>query len=115
MALTHERNKSSRTKRGCILCFNMGAASPTFAYIVVKHPGMYGNPHPVIKEVGLCFKHCKARTEKNQSGILDPEVGVWRKTMFGKMPEREGLYQLFGGPENYRLITGPSGKVPTWW
>ena len=115
MALTHERNKSARTRRGCILCYNMGAAAPTFAYIKVTFIPMYKNNNPVEKEIGLCFKHCTARTEKNPNGILDPEIGYWKKTPFGKMPEREGLYQLYGGPNNIRLITGAAGKIPLWW
>lgn len=113
MAFTHERNKSARTKRGCILCYNIGAASPTFAYITLSYIPMFRPSQKVEKEVGLCFKHLKPKTEKNPNGIIDPAFGEWKKTPFGKMPVREGLYQLVDN--NMKLVTGPAGQVPLWW
>lgn len=115
MALTHERNKNRNTRKGCILCYNTGSASPTYCYIEVEFIKMYGNPLPVVKQIGICFKHSKPKTEKNPNGILDVEVGNWIRTPFGKMAEREGVYQLVGGPKNFTLLTGPSGKIPSWW
>ena len=116
MALTHERNKSSRTRRGCILCYNIGAAAPAFCYITVNWIPMYqrGEKMAVVKEIPLCFGHAKPKTVKNPNGILDPEVGSWQRTPFGKMPYRDGNYQLVGGPQNLQLVTGAAGKVPTW-
>lgn len=115
MALTHERNKSPKTRRGCLLCYNIGAAAPTFAYITVTFIPMYRKVDPVQKEIGLCFRHCKPKTVSNPNGILDIEFGPWIKTPFGKMPIREEMYQLVGGPNNTTLLTGPSGKIPLWW
>jgi hypothetical protein len=114
MALTHERNKSSKTRRGCILCYNIGAAAPAFCYITVTWIPMYKKVDPVCKEIPLCFRHAKPKTESNPNGILDKEFGSWMKTPFGWLPYRDGNYQLVGGASNTQLVTGPSGKIPTW-
>lgn len=74
-----------------------------------------GEKLKVEKQIGLCWKHCQCKTERNPGGLLDPEVGIWNKSSFGKVPIKEELYQLVGGKTNYKLVTGPSGKIPSWW
>jgi hypothetical protein len=122
-----ERAKNWKARRGCIACHCIGAASPAFAYITVKYipRPKFLNPTDVTrltpevlsveKELGLCFKHCRQHTEKNPGALLDPEVGKWNKVFGQMMPIRDELYQLYGGPENTKIITGPAGQIPTWW
>ena len=115
--LTTSKVKDRRIKRrgGCILCYNMGGASLAFAWIDVEFQRISLNPYTVVKEVGLCFKHCQPKTTGNPSGILDLEGGVWKKTPFGMMPIRDEKYQIAGGPTNTTLVTGPAGMIPKWW
>ena len=118
--LTRMRNKSSRTKSGCILCYNMGAARKTYAYIHIKFPRHPQSKLEVEKEIGLCFTHCRARSESQKAGILDPEFGLWRhpftgaiKEGGGGVPIRDEVYVLLNN--DVSLLTGPSGKIPLWW
>lgn len=126
--ITGERAKNWKNKRGCIACHCIGAASPSFAYVTVNFiPKLVGflNPNAVCgekprvlsveKEIGLCYKHCRQHTEKNPGAMLDPEVGEWHKVFGQMLPVRDGLYALFGGPTNTKIITGPAGQIPTWW
>jgi hypothetical protein len=127
-------------KRPCILCYNMGAASVAYGWVTVRFIPMrrvaedapigpkgfdgMGWPKPVYelqdkvveKEVGLCWKHCQANTEKNTTGVLDREAGgEWIKTPWGAyIPVRDGHYCLIGGPDNCKIVIGPSGCVPKW-
>ncbi|MGD0511411.1 MAG: hypothetical protein ABSA33_06250 [Candidatus Micrarchaeaceae archaeon] len=124
-------------KRPCLACFNLGASSPAYAWITVKFPRMkrtqpeqqYGpvardkfnwpkahgplEEFTVEKEVGLCWKHCQCRSKGNPNGLLDRKAGgEWLKTLFGYIPVRDGHYVLVGGPENYQIVTGASGRIP---
>lgn len=107
--------KRFRSRKGCVLCHNMGAAAPAYCYVKVMVSPM-GSPMPFEKEVGVCFNHSKPQTEKNPMGILAFEKGDprWRKTPFGYMAIRDEVYDLVGGKTNTTIITGPSGKIPRW-
>jgi hypothetical protein len=96
-----------RTTSKCLLCFNMGAEVRAFGWVDIVLP------NGRVKEVGLCFKHLKPRTEKYPNGMIDPEHGEWKKTPFGKMPIRDEKYRLCN--DDSALITGVAGKVPKWW
>ena len=111
--LTSQRNKSSRTRKGCILCYNIGAAAPAFAYVRVSFPKNPWTKTLVEKELPLCFKHSTRRTESRPAGILDGEYGEWNKTPFGYIAIREEVYELANG--DVTLLTGSCGKIPLWW
>lgn len=125
--LTHQRNKSSRTKRGCIACYNIGAASRAFGYIDIQMPGMIDlktrTVQMVIKEIGLCFTHTR--------DLCDKKVGVWNKAAFNS-PIRDEKYVIrcphhrSDCPMDHtcpvedrkrftQILTGPAGNIPLWW
>ena len=125
--LTHERNKSSRTKRGCLACYQIGSAGKPYGYIELTFIPMYVKPKDeaeaklmtVKKEVGLCYRHI--------IDFCDQTVGEWRKTMFGNIPVRDGNYVLrteakdtnrpCGSGDGVYRSAPPSTnwKVPKWW
>ena len=137
---TSTKTKSyNARKRPCLACFNMGAASPAYCWITIRFPRMrktrpteeYGpkpardplgwpdshtNLHEYIveKEVGLCWKHAQCQSKSNPNGILNVEVGRWRRIPFGnmKIPVHDEHYELIGGPDNFKIVTGPAGRVP---
>lgn len=110
----HERLKNPKAKRGCLLCYSMGTAAPAYAYVDVEYVPLSLMPNQVamVKEIGVCFKH-SSRGAK----VLNPEIGPWRKTSFGYMPEREGKFELIGGPvDGAKLLIGACRRgIPTWW
>ena len=95
-----------RTTSKCLLCYNMGAEKRAYAWVEIVLP------NGRVKEVGLCYKHCRPKTEGNPNGILDPEFGTWNKS-FGQMPIMDEKYRVSG--DDYSLVTGVAGKVPKWW
>lgn len=129
MRILRERLKNPRHRRGCLACYNMGTSGAAYAYVEVSYLPVciqaLENPssvQPIVKEIGLCFKHCRARKDTNPNGFLDPDVGLWMnpfnrqiKVGGGGLPIKEELYQLVGGKENVKLLTGVCGKIPLWW
>lgn len=115
--------KNPRAKHGCILCWNMGSASPAFAYVNVPYAPKFSK---VVVELSLavCFGHCRARKEdeeapdsKGNNGIIDPNFGQWlnpftrvEKTGGGGIPIRDQEYRLVG--DEVTLITGIAGRIP---
>jgi hypothetical protein len=104
--LTHERNKNSRTKRGCLVCFQLGTTGQSFAYINLEFIPMYAGKEikPVVKEIGLCYKHTQE--------CCDKEKGVWTKTKFGKRPVRDEVYELRTEAVESRRPSAPSENQP---
>jgi len=142
--LTHERNKNPATKRGCIACYQIGSTAKPYGYIELSFMPMYVKPttgtikmddgrtlflevpghgvvQPVVKEMGLCYKHTIE--------FCDTKVGPWRKTQFGLIPVRDGNYVLRteskdvkspysskDDPKTYRSAAPTTNwKVPKWW
>jgi hypothetical protein len=119
--------KNPRARSGCVLCWNMGSASPAFAYVNVPYAPAF---QKILVEVTLaiCFTHAKARKEDDpgrssggscevSTGILDPHFGQWlnpftreEKTGGGGIPIRDEMYRLVN--DDITLITGIAGKVP---
>ena len=100
--LTHERNKNNRTKRGCLVCFQLGTTGKSYAYINLEFIPMYANKEikPVVKEIGLCYRHT---TE-----CCDKKKGEWRKTMYGLIPVKDEVYELRTEPTESRRPSSPS-------
>jgi hypothetical protein len=138
---TSTKDKSyNAKKRPCLACYNIGASSAAYGWITVRYPNMkrttpeqgYGPsnvPDPkgwpqghsnlleqiVEKEVGLCWKHCQCRSKGNPNGLVDREAGgEWLRTPFGYIPVRDGHYTLVGGADNFKIVTGPAGRIPRW-
>lgn len=105
--------KRFRSRKGCVLCHNMGSAVPTYCYVTVVVSPM-GMPATFDKEVGICFNHSKPMTERNPKGIIVLDKERMKKTPFGYMAIRDEVYDLVGGKENTTILTGPSGKIPRW-
>lgn len=115
------RNKSAKTKNGCALCYNIGAAGRAFCYVTVKWPSMVDLETRTVtiveKEVPICFVHAKAKSGDNPNGILDPNQGIWlnpftgvEKVGGGGVPIRDEMYHLVG--DNVKLIIGTHGSIP---
>jgi len=104
--LTHERNKNSRTKRGCLVCFQLGTTGKSYAYINLDFIPMYAGKEvkPVVKEIGLCYKHTQE--------CCDKEKGAWRKSRFGKIPIKDEVYELRTDPVFSRRPSSPSENQP---
>lgn len=105
--------KRFSSRKGCVLCHNMGAAAPTYCYVTVVVTPM-GAPASFDKEVGICFNHSKPQTEKHPGGIIVLDKERMKKTPYGYMCRRDETYSLVGGKENTKILTGPSGKIPRW-
>lgn len=105
--LTHERNKNTRTKRGCLMCFQLGTTGKPFAYTEITFMPMYATDKtikPVIKHVGICFKHSKE--------IFDTTIGEWKKSPYGKLPIKDELYVLRTEAKESRRPSTPSPRQP---
>ena len=119
--LTHERNKNPRTKRGCLMCYQLGTAGQPYGYIDLELMPMFVKPGEpamkVTKEVGLCFKHVRE--------MCDTKVGPWMKSGFGLVPQRDGKFVLRTEEKiverqshSYRSPAPGSQvflRVPKWW
>lgn len=108
--------KNPRARNGCVLCWNMGAAAPAYAFVNVPYAPLF---QKTIVEVTLavCFNHARARSETNATAILDPDFGTWlnpftreEKEGGGGIPIRDCEYRLVN--DDVTLITGIAGKIP---
>jgi len=118
--ITGIKNKNPRSRNGCALCYNMGAASPAFVYVRVAYPQIRnleeGTVEMVDVDAGVCFVHARAKTENNPNGILDPNFGTWVnpfnglvvKEGSGGKPVKDGYYRLVN--DNTKYLTGQTSK-----
>jgi hypothetical protein len=84
----------------------LGTTGKSYGYIMLEFIPMYANKEvkPVVKEIGLCYKHTIE--------CCDKEKGEWRKTKYGKIPIKDQVYELRTEAVESRRPSSPSENQP---